>query len=199
MLLAAGADPNIQNGEQDTPLYMAVLSNNIECVKVIAEKVSPLLPRAPRAPRASRADGAPRLARTCNSTAPTSRASRRCTTRPARATFRLPRSRPMRRPPPRRASPAAAARPRHGLSGAPAAPGALGRLTRVRGGACSTWWRRASATPKRPTTSALPRVRCRSARPAHLASASRSARRARWPCSRGSIRTVSRLSALPRG
>ena len=31
MLLAAGADPNIQNGEQDTPLYMAVLSNNIEC------------------------------------------------------------------------------------------------------------------------------------------------------------------------
>ena len=52
MLLAAGADPNIQNGEQDTPLYMAVLSNNIECVKVIAEKVCP--PRPPRAARAAR-------------------------------------------------------------------------------------------------------------------------------------------------
>eukprot|EP00961_Rhodomonas_salina_P032849 442566-Rhodomonas_salina.8 len=38
LLLDAGANPNVENGEKDTPLYMAVLSNKIECVKLMAEK-----------------------------------------------------------------------------------------------------------------------------------------------------------------
>lgn len=36
LLIDGGADPNMTNGEQDTALYMAVLSNDIECVKCIA-------------------------------------------------------------------------------------------------------------------------------------------------------------------
>jgi len=36
LLIQGGADPNMTNGEQDTALYMAVLSNDIECVKCIA-------------------------------------------------------------------------------------------------------------------------------------------------------------------
>jgi hypothetical protein len=42
VLLEASADPCYQNGELDTPLYMAVLSNSLPCVKLISEKVSPL-------------------------------------------------------------------------------------------------------------------------------------------------------------
>jgi hypothetical protein len=38
-LLDAKADPCHQNGELDTPLYMAVLSNSLQCVTIIAEKV----------------------------------------------------------------------------------------------------------------------------------------------------------------
>lgn len=40
VLLEAGADPSHQNGELDTPLYMAVLSNSLQCVKLISEKLS---------------------------------------------------------------------------------------------------------------------------------------------------------------
>lgn len=43
VLLDAGADPSHQNGELDTPLYMAVLSNNLQCVKLISEKVCKIL------------------------------------------------------------------------------------------------------------------------------------------------------------
>lgn len=38
LLLKYGADPNRQNGELDTPIYMAVLANSIECVVALAEK-----------------------------------------------------------------------------------------------------------------------------------------------------------------
>eukprot|EP00802_Teleaulax_amphioxeia_P015391 Tamp_15481.p1 GENE.Tamp_15481~~Tamp_15481.p1 ORF type:complete len:366 (-),score=80.13 Tamp_15481:442-1488(-) len=40
VLLEASADPCYQNGELDTPLYMAVLSNSLPCVKLISEKLS---------------------------------------------------------------------------------------------------------------------------------------------------------------
>jgi len=40
VLLEGGADPSHQNGEMDTPLYMAVLSNSLQCVKLISEKLT---------------------------------------------------------------------------------------------------------------------------------------------------------------
>jgi hypothetical protein len=37
ILQEGGADPNRTNGEKDTALYMAVLSNDLNCVKLISK------------------------------------------------------------------------------------------------------------------------------------------------------------------